>query len=537
MKQKILVIGLLFSILLSCRTVSSTSTMNSEDSNTTQLTPTQSHVPPLSQPEVAASSQPGGEIVWQEIPPSELFDLDWENNSLFLKGLRPKSRHWVADLPYASRYRMELIIPDEVEGLSGRQEVVYTNQEDVDLNEIIFRLFANVNGGAIEVSNLRVNGKPVDPRLINENSTLAVSLNEPLAPGESILIQMDFALQIPLEMGGNYGLFGYFSDVLMLDVFSPMIPAYDDQGWYSETPSKNGDLSYNDASFYLVRVIAPDDFVLVTSGVEVDRETDNGTQMVTYAVGPARDFSLVGSRNFIVDSDEENGVTVNSYGLPGMEEGMELAKESALAAIRIFDGRIGAYDYTEFDVVSTPMLAGGIEYPGMTWINMNSYDLSATIKGIPASSMLESVTAHETGHQWFYNAVGNDQSDMPWLDESLVQYITGLYFLDRYGTEGYEGYKSSWDSRWKKVDYQEMPIGLPSSAYNETEYSAVVYGRGPYFFEKLSDVMGEDAFGEFLRDYYNRYHWQIAETEDLKRVAEQYCGCDLTGLFEDWVYQ
>ena len=30
------------------------------------------------------------------------------------------------------------------------------------------------------------------------------------------------------------------------------------------------------------------------------------------------------------------------------------------------------------------------------------------------------VVAHEVGHQWFYNLVGNDQVDQPWLDEASL---------------------------------------------------------------------------------------------------------------------
>ena len=76
---------------------------------------------------------------------------------------------------------------------------------------------------------------------------------------------------IPTEMGGNYGLYGYFEDVLVLDTFYPLIPVYDESGWYSQYPQDNGDHTYNDASFYIVQITAPADLVLASSGVIVDR--------------------------------------------------------------------------------------------------------------------------------------------------------------------------------------------------------------------------------------------------------------------------
>ena len=42
------------------------------------------------------------------------------------------------------------------------------------------------------------------------------------------------------------------------------------------------------------------------------------------------------------------------------------------------------YPYTEFDVVSTPMMALGIEYPGIVGIAIDIYDLDSLVYGLPA---------------------------------------------------------------------------------------------------------------------------------------------------------
>ncbi|MFZ0544760.1 MAG: hypothetical protein WAM60_04955, partial [Candidatus Promineifilaceae bacterium] len=62
-----------------------------------------------------------------------------------------------------------------------------------------------------------------------------------------------------------------------------------------------------------------------------------------------------------------------------------------------------------------------------------------------------------------------------------------------------------------------------------------IYGRGPLFFEALSDTIGEDTFNEFIRDYFQTYKWGIATGSDLKTLAEAHCGCDLSALFAEWV--
>jgi len=286
------------------------------------------------------------------------------------------------------------------------------------------------------------------------------------------------------------------------------------------------------AAIVLVAILA----LGLLPGTEVQRSEDMDRQYVVFAAGPARDFSLAASERFILFSEPVDGVRMNSYTFEGYEAGGEWALQVAVQAIKVFNERIGRYEYTEFDIVPTPMQAGGVEYPGMTWINMSYYDLNETFFGMPASGMLESVVAHEVGHHWFYNVVGNSQVSEAWLDEALVQYITGLYYNDTYGESVYKNYTGSWQYRINKMEDATSPIGLPSDAYHGYNYVGTVYGRGPFFFEALHREIGDEAFNTFLREYFVRYHWDISTGQGLKETIESACKCDLTGYFENWVY-
>ena len=70
---------------------------------------------------------------------------------------------------------------------------------------------------------------------------------------------------------------------------------------------------FNDVSFYLVRVTAPASLVLVTSGVEYDRQIIGNQQLVTFTAGPARDFYLAASPDFIKVTKTIGETVVNSY--------------------------------------------------------------------------------------------------------------------------------------------------------------------------------------------------------------------------------
>jgi hypothetical protein len=49
--------------------------------------------------------------------------------------------------------------------------------------------------------------------------------------------------------------------------------------------------------------------------------------------------------------------------------------------------------------------------------------------------------------------------------------------------------------------------------------------------------MGQEVFDEFLRDYYESHQWGIGTGEAFRQLAERHCQCDLTALFEAWVYE
>lgn len=463
-------------------------------------------------------------------PTAAFFAADWDDRTPFRDNLAVSEHAVLQQLPTAPVYHIDLAIADNLTSLTGRQEVRYTNAEDTALAEVVFRLFPNLIGGAMAVSNVTVDGRPVAPTLEQGDSVLRVPLPAPLSPGDQVVIAMDFTVQVPSDpAASNYAVFGYLDGVLTLAHAYPMVAVYDDEGWNTEIAPPQGDLVYADSGFYLARVTGPEGLVMAASGVAVEEAQEDGRRVTTFAAGPARDFYLAASRDYEVVSRTVGETRVYSYSRPQSAAAARQALEDAADALRAYEQRLGPYPYTEFDVVETGTAALGVEYPGVIALANRLYAEDQL-------NLLEAVAAHEVAHQWFYNAVGNDQVDEPWLDESLVQYMTLLYFQDRYGRQGYSAYREALTNRWDRIGSAEIPVGLPVGAYDAQAYGAIVYGRGALFFEALAQEMGQEAFDAFLREYDRSQRWQNATTASLKQLAEQQCGCDLTPLFQAWVY-
>ena len=48
--------------------------------------------------------------------------------------------------------------------------------------------------------------------------------------------------------------------------------------------------------------------------------------------------------------------------------------------------------------------------------------------------------------------------------------------------------------------------------------------------------MGQDVFDAFLKDYFETNKWGIGTAKGFMELAERHCDCDLSALFEEWVY-
>ncbi|MCK4451728.1 MAG: M1 family metallopeptidase [Anaerolineae bacterium] len=464
---------------------------------------------------------------------SHLFDVAWDDRAIFREGLIGAEQAVLDQLSGASVYHIDLQIPDDFSLLQGREEVRYTNQEDEPLDEVYFRLFPNTAGGAAAVSAVKVDGQDVEPVYELWNSAVRVPLPVALLPGEQVVIQMDFEVEVPQEMAARYGLFGYFDGVLVLDEFSPVIPVYDDEGWNVELAPSYGDAIYSETAFYTVRVTGPAEMTLIASGTCTEPALNpDGSGTWTCVTGPMRDFNAVLGPDYQVESRVVEGITVNSLFYSTHHQGGERALDWATEAVRLFSTRFGPYPFAELDVVETPTHAGGIEYPGLVVINDTYYET--------LSERMEWVVVHEVGHQWWYSLVGNDQVDEPWLDEALVQYSTLLYYEDRYGA----GVAAELLEQVFRQPYEELvesgrdvPAGLSVAAYGGADYGTVVYRKGPLYFHALRQEVGDEPFWGILQTYFARNRYGVATPEKWLAAVETVTGDEQRALYEQWIVE
>lgn len=477
----------------------------------------------------------GGRLPTIIAPPSRLFPIDWEDITPYKANLRASEQSTLLQMAGAPQYRIHLKIDETLQKIVGEQEVLYTNQESIPLDRLIFRIYPALFGSTVEITDTQINGEDVPVSITGLSSVLAIPLKSPLEPGNAVVVSLHFAYSMPADAASNYNIFSSSDGLLTLAHFYPMLAVYDNLGWHTEIPETRGDVTYTDAGFYLVRVDAPAELTLVASGSQITQSKKGKTQSTEFTAAPARDFFLCAGKDLVQMTSSLDGVKINSYAPARLKTGNQNALDSASSAIQTLSELVRPYPYSEFDVIATHTNAAGVEYPGLTVINQDFYDPDAEFGGLPSNVMLRSVITHEAAHQWFYNLVGNDQVNEPWLDESLSQYLTYRVFSNLYGKQGEQGYLASFYDRWDRVDREKIPVGLPVSAYNDDAYSGIIYGRGAIFFVELEKQIGTAVLDQFLHDYSARYKWKIGTTKEIQQDLEDSCSCQLDSIFKEWI--
>jgi len=442
--------------------------------------------------------------------------------------------------PDATRYDLELTLDVEEATVLGQGRIRYTNTEDVPLDTLYLRLFPNTPGygGTMTVTNLTLNGQLIEPATELDGSALRIPLEPALAPDAQVDLALDFSLALPTDQllgdsrrdGGGYRQLGYFEDTIALANAYPIVPVYDDEGWNVELAPTYGDAVFSDVAFFDVTIVAPRTMTLAASGTCSSSPVSAEQAAWSCVAAPMRDFTAVLGEDFAVESREVEGTTVNSVFYAEHQEGGERALDYASDALALVNARIGPYPFTELDVVETPTLAGGIEYPGLVVINSSYYR--------NGGSRMEWVVVHEVLHQWWYALVGNDQVDEPWLDEALTQYCTLLYFEEEYGDEVAERLReTAFEEPYAQLQEagRDRPVGLPVGAYNSSDYGAVVYQKGPLYFHALRQEVGEDAFWEILQTYFEENRYGIARPEDWLTAVETVTDNEYRDLYEAWI--
>jgi hypothetical protein len=147
--------------------------------------------------------------------------------------------------------------------------------------------------------------------------------------------------------------------------------------------------------------------------------------------------------------------------------------------------------------------------------------------------------AHEVAHQWWGQAIGWKNYHEQWLSEGFAQYFAALYAGRERGPEQFASVLRQM-RRWAIDTSPQGPVYLGYRlGHIRSEgrvFRALVYNKGAMVLHMLRRLIGDEAFFAGLRDFYTKWRYAKAGTDDFRVVMEAAGGQPLGRFFERWIY-
>ena len=202
--------------------------------------------------------------------------------------------------------------------------------------------------------------------------------------------------------------------------------------------------------------------------------------------------------------------------------------------LQFYSDAIGPYSYEKLANIQSNSVGGGMEAASAIFYGDDSVTGERTVRW-------RNVIIHEIAHQWWGNAVTENDWDHVWLSEGFATYFTLLYREYAYGRDDFLAGLA--DARRRIVEfYGENPdyrIVHDNLDDMGRVTNGMTYQKGAWFLHMLRGTLGEDRFWAGIREYYRLYRDRNASTDDFREVMENTYepAADLSDLFAQWLYQ
>lgn len=444
---------------------------------------------------------------------------------------------------YRTNYDIQVKYDEASHTAECKQTVVYINNAKDQMNEVYLHIYPNhfskkeyvsmltqdtyqtypgdvFSPGSIAMDSVMVNGTAADFKTQGEeNTVLRIGLKEPLMRGHSIQLSLGYRLQLP-NMKGR---FSWSSLSTNFANWYPIMAVYDDKGWHLDKYYELGDPFYSETSDYHVTIDLPQGMQAATTGKITSDVKENGRHILDVKAECVRDFAFVASNAFTICEKDVQGVNLR-VALPSKDaKRMSAMQAVATDALRVFNKRFGAYIGDTLTVAFVNDFTG-MEYPGIVFIDAD------LLNGADNADFCSRCVVHEIAHQWWYSAVGNNEVDEAWLDESLTSFSEMVFVAEKTGWEEAEKY---WDM---ESPAESKPLLRKLGEFYGWSDYGYIYRYGPLFYRQLMKYLGDDAFYAMLQKYYSIYKFRVATSDGLRNLVVETGNTDAIRWYDKWVY-
>ena len=374
----------------------------------------------------------------------------------------------------------------------------------------------------------------------DDKTVFQVKLPRPIPPGQDVTFKISFKAKFPEVVART----GYKRTFLLAGQWFPKVGLWWHGQWNCHQFHAMTEF-FADFGTYDVKITLPKDHVIGATGVQVsDQDNGNGTKTVAFHAEDVHDFAWTADPNYKVINETFDGsvgpVKIRLLSYDSHEREWQPYMTCVKDSMKKFDEWYGPYPYAQLTVVDPPhgaTEAGGMEYPTFITGDSGWY----IPKGV---HLIDLVTEHEFGHQYWYGMVATNEFENGWLDEGINSYtevkvIDSFYGPDvsvinwlggQLGERGIQrmGYLGSPDiDPLSKMSFQDMSIGT---------YGDITYGKTATMLITLEKIIGEQTLQRAIHTYFMRYRFTHPTQEDFMKTINEVAGQDLSWYWNQAVY-
>jgi len=216
-----------------------------------------------------------------------------------------------------------------------------------------------------------------------------------------------------------------------------------------------------------------------------------------------------------------DSLNISYYALPKNIDDAKKDFSGHSSYIKVFEELFGPYPFIKekYSVAEFWWQSGAMENQTLTGIGSNY------ITGLRLST---DMLIHELSHHWWGDAVTPKTWKDIWLNEGFATYSVALYWEKN---AGFSALQSTLNAKFGTFD--GGTLYNPGNAL----FSGLVYNKGGWVLHMLRKEVGDKVFFKILKEYFLKYKYGNASTEDFKILCERISKKNLSRFFEQWIFK
>jgi aminopeptidase N len=416
-------------------------------------------------------------------------------------------------------YDLDIRVNPEKKWISGKNTIRFRMLKDD--TRIQLELFSNYTIEKILMGSQAL-------KYERDHNTVYVDFPETLRSGRTYSIEFHYSGQ-PREEG-RFGALAFRTD----PAGKPWInTANEGEGSASWWPSK--DQWRDEPEGADIRVAVPNGLTNVSNGRFMGKtDLGDGYTRWDYRVHyPINSYNVsLNIAEYAHFAETHGDLTMDYFVLPGSLEKAKVQFAQAKPMIEAFEKYVGKYPFPKdgFKLIEVPY--SGMEHQSaVTYGNRyaNGY-LERDWTGVGVSLKFDFIIIHESGHEWFGNAISAaDVSDM-WIHEGWCNYLEFIYVEALFGRDDAIKYANGYKSKIGNLEPIITQRGIHRTPNQD------MYFKGALFLDTLRNAVDDDArWWQLIRDTFEHFKYQNILTGDLVRFFNAELKQDMTPIFDQYL--